>query len=49
MAALIVVALVVQLVVNGDELPISSRIAALFIGPMAAFSGGVLSLRRTMR
>jgi hypothetical protein len=49
MAALVVVAVVVQLAVKGDQLPIGGQIAALFIGPMAAFSGGVLSLKRTTR
>jgi hypothetical protein len=46
MAALIVIAVVAQLVMRGDQLPLWSQIAALLIGPAAAFSGGVLSLRR---
>jgi len=46
LTALVTVAVVIQLMVNGYGMPLWKQLAALLIGPSAAFTGSVLSLRR---
>jgi hypothetical protein len=46
LTALILIAVVLQLVLKTNAgLPVSNQIAALVVGPSAAFTGGILSLR----
>jgi hypothetical protein len=47
LTAIIVIAVVIQLFLKGHEMPFWKQIAAVFIGPAAAFAGGVFSLRTT--
>jgi hypothetical protein len=46
LTAIIVIAVFIQLVVKGETLPVWKQIAAVVVGPSAAFAGGVMSLRR---
>lgn len=46
LTAIVVIAVVVQLMLRAHDLPLWKQIAALLIGPTAAFAGGVISLRR---
>lgn len=46
MAGLILIAVAIQIVVKpGGDLPYWNQMAALLVGPSAAFAGGILSLR----
>jgi hypothetical protein len=44
--AIIVIAVLLQLVLKASEMPVSKQIAALFVGPIGALAGGAISLRR---
>jgi len=46
LTAMIVIAVFIQLMVKGETLPLWKQIAAVVVGPLAAFAGGVISLRR---
>lgn len=46
LTAIIVIVVIGQLVGKGHSLPVWKQIAAVLIGPTAAFAGGVIALRR---